>query len=211
MTGSAAVWRSLERWSATAFLAAGLLMVVDAFVVAANIVTGAERLLLVGQVFVGVAWTAALLGLLGLYPQLADRSRWLSRAGALFAAIGVVVFAVMAVTVVVYLAGIPAGDYSDVGSLFIPGVLIGSVLGFVSYSAATLRTAVRSRAFGILLALPAVLVLANILRFVAGFESTTITLGIVVGDALVMLAIGQSLRTGTSHTEQADVSADSTV
>lgn len=209
MTDRNGIWNSLEQRSSTAFLVGGLLMAADAFIVAANIVTGTERLLLFGQVLVGVGWTAALLGLLGLYPQLADRSRWLSRAGVLFAAIGVVVFAVMAVTVLVYLAGIPAGEYSDVGMFFIPGVLIGSVLGFVSFSGASLRTEVHSRAFGILLLVPAILVLTNILRFIAGFESTTITLGIVIGDALVMLAIGQALRTGTSQTDHAEPSAES--
>lgn len=198
------VWGSLERWSATAFLVGGLLMVVDAGIVAANVVTGTERLLLFGQVFVGVAWTAALVGLLGLYPRLADRSRWLSRAGALCAAVGVAVFAIMAVTVLTYLAGIPAGEYSDVGSYFIPGVLVGSVLGFVFVSAASLRAGVHSRGFGILLLVPAALVLVNILRFVAGFESTTITLGVVVADALTMLAIGSRLRTGDAPVGQAE-------
>lgn len=209
MTGRDGIWGSLERWKTTAFLVGGLLMAVDAVVVAAMIVTGVERLLLVGQTFVGVAWTAALLGLLGLYPALADRSRWLSRVGALFAAIGVVVFAVMAVTVAAYLAGIPAGEYGDVGMYFIPGVLVGSVLGFVTFSVASLRTGVHSRTLGLLLLVPAILVLANILRFVAGFESTTITLAIVVGDSLTMLAIGQVLRTGIADPDRTEQSIDS--
>lgn len=115
----------------------------------------------------------------------------------------------MAVTVLAYLADIPAGEYSDIGPLFIPGVLIGSVLGFVAFSGASLRAGVHSRGFGILLVVPALLVLTNILRFVAGLESTTITLGIVIADALAMLAIGQALRTGMSQAEYAEPSADS--
>lgn len=209
MRARSGIWGSLERWKTTAFLIGGLLMAVDAVIVGANIVTGAERLLLVGQSFVGVAWTAALLGLLGLYPSLADGSRWLSRFGALFAAIGVVVFGVMAVTVLVYLAGLPAGEYGDVGMFFIPGVLIGSVLGFVTFAAASLRTGVYSRTTSVLLLVPAVLVLTNILRFVAGFESTTITLAIVVADSLTMLAIGQALRTATGEADHTEQSIDS--
>ena len=185
---------SLAKWSATAFLVGGLLMVVDTAIVAANIAAGDEGLLALGQGFVGAAWTAALIGLLGLYPGLADRSRWLSRAGAVFAAVGVVVFAVLGLTSLVYYLGIPGGEYSDVGMLFIPGVLIGSVLGFVSFSAATLRTGAYSRTVGILLLVPPILVITNILRFVAGFEAATITLAVVIGDALAMLAIGYVLR-----------------
>ncbi len=194
-------WRSLEQWSRTAFVVGGLLMIVDASFVAASIVTATEGFLLVGQAFVGAAWTVALLGLLGLYPGLADRSRWLARAGAVFAIIGVVIFAVMTVTVLVYYAGIPAGEYDAVSVFFIPGVFIGSVLGFVAFGIASLRTTIHSRTLGVLLLVPPILVVTNILRFVAGMEAATITLGIVVGDALAMLAIGYVLR---AESEPAD-------
>lgn len=46
-TGSTS-WDTLERWSATAFLIGGLLMVVDAAFVATNVVTGTEDFLLLG-------------------------------------------------------------------------------------------------------------------------------------------------------------------
>lgn len=192
--------RSLARWSSTAFLIAALLMFVDAAIVAANIVTGEEGFLVLGQAFVGAAWTGALIGLLGLYPGLADRSRWLSRAGAVFAAVGVVTFAVMAVASLVYYAGIPAGDFDAISVLFIPGVLVGSVLGFITFGVASLRTDAYSRTLGVLLLVPAVLVATNILRFAAGMDAATITLVIVIGDALAMLAIGYALRAGPEPT-----------
>lgn len=188
------VFTSLERWRVTAFLFGGTLMVVDAALVAATIVTGTDRFLLLGQAFVGAGWTGALLGLLGLYSGLADRSRWLSRAGAVFAVIGVVTFSVMAVAALVYNAGIPAGEFDAISAFFIPGVLLGSVLGFVSFGVASLRTGVHTRILGLLLLVPAVLVVTNLLRFAAGNESATVTLGIVLGDALAMLAIGYLLR-----------------
>jgi hypothetical protein len=194
VSGTISQSESLAKWSATAFLVGGLLMVVDAAIVAANIVTGDEGLLVLGQGFVGAAWTAALIGLLGLYPGLVDRSRWLSRAGAVFTAIGVVVFAVLGLTSLVYYLGIPAGEYSDVGMFFIPGVLIGIVLGFGSFSAAVLRTGAYSRTVGVLLLIPPILVVTNLLRFIAGMEAVTLTLAIVIGDALAMLAIGYVLR-----------------
>lgn len=202
---------AFETRSAAAFLIGGLLMLVDAAVVGANVLTGAERLLVLGQGFVGAAWTLALVGLLGLYPGLAVRSRWLSRAGAAFAVIGVVTFAVMSAASFASYAGVPLGEYDAISTYFIPGVIVGSVLGFVAFSAATLRTDVYSRTVGILLLMPALLVATNILRFIAGMDAATITLGIVVGDALAMLAIGFRLRmesrplearetaTGTGH------------
>lgn len=210
MTDGDGVWGWLEQRRETAFLVGGLVMVVDAGLVAANIATGTEAFLLLGQAFVGAAWTVALLGLLGLYPDFAGRSRWLSRFGAVFAGIGVVVFAVMAVTVLAYYAGIPAGTYDDVGVLFIPGVLVGSVLGFVTFSLASLRSDVHSRSVGVLLLLPPVLVLTNILRFAVGMESVTITLGVVVLDALAMLAIGYVLQSEAPLADHADPTPDST-
>lgn len=198
------LWNLLQKWSATAFLVGGGLLVLDAAIVVANIVTGAEHWLLLGQAFVGAGWTAALIGLLGLYPRLAARSRWLSRAGAVFAVIGAVTFAIMAVAVLVYYAGIPDGEYDAISLFFLPGVLIGSVLGFVSFSVASLRTGVHSRTIGFLLLVPPILVVANILRFVAGMESASITLGIVLGDALAMLALGYVLRTEPTPTDRAE-------
>ena len=186
---------SFEQRRSTAFLLGGLLLLVDVGPVSANIVTGVDDWLVLGQMFVGAAWTAALIGLLGLYPELADRSRWLSRAGAVFAVIGVVTFGVMSVTSLLYYVGIPSGEYEAIGSLFLPGVIVGSVLGFVVFGIATLRAGVPSRTVGVLLLVPPLLVVTNIVRFVAGFQSVTITLGIVVGDALALLALGYVLRT----------------
>lgn len=209
MTAHNGIWKLLDQWSGTAFVVGGLLMVVDAVFVAANILTGSESFLLLGQSFVGGAWTIALIGLLGLYPGLADRSRWLSRAGALFTVIGVVVFATMAAASLAYYAGLPPGEYSNIGMYFIPGVLIGSVLGFVTFSIASLRTDTHSWTVGILLLIPPILVLTNILRFIAGNESVLLTFAIVVADALTMLSIGYVLQSRSPATEPPKPTADS--
>lgn len=195
-------WGLFEQWSAMAFLLGGLLMVIDAAFVAANVITGAQHFLLLGEVFVGAAWTAALVGLLGLYPGLADRSRWLSRAGVVFIVIGMAVFPLLAVASLGYYTGILTGEFDT--TVFIPGVLIGSVLGFGLFSAAILRTGVHSQSVGILLLVPPILVVTNILRFVAGFEAATITLAVVIGDALAMLAIGYVLRSSPEPTGPAE-------
>lgn len=190
------LWGALERRRSSAFLLGGVLLTVDAAIVAAVILTGNDRYLFIGQAVVGAGWTAALVGLLGIYPGVADRSRWLARAGGVFAAVGIVTFAVMTLSVLAYATDLVAGEYEAIAASFIPGVLLGSVLGFVAMSAATLRSGFRSRSFGLLLLLPAALVLTNILRFAAGNESVGVTLGIVIGDAAAMLAIGYVLRSG---------------
>lgn len=197
-------WESLEQWRATLFLVGGLILLLDVLPVVANIRTGAADWLILGQTFVGAGWTATLVGLLGLYPEFSDRSRWLSRVGAVFAVIGVVTFGVMAITSLLYYVGIPSGDYDAISWFFLPGVLIGSVLGFVTFSTISLRTGIPSRTVGVLLLVPAILVVTNILRFIVGMESATITLGIVIGDALAMLAIGYVLRTEGVPTDSAE-------
>lgn len=194
MVSDAGRWSGLERWRSTAFLIGGLLLVADAAWLAGNMAMGGENYLMSGQFFVGTGWTAALLGLLGVYPSLADRSRWLSRAGAVCTAIGVLTFAVMAVMVSAELLGVLPFSYESVGSAFIPGVIIGSVLGFIFVSVAVLRTGAFSQSFGILLLAPPVLVLGNILRFILGNTSEVVTLGVVIADALVLLLIGYYLR-----------------
>jgi protein-S-isoprenylcysteine O-methyltransferase Ste14 len=83
-------WRSLERWSATLFLIAGGVLIVYAAL------TGLEAFLdiTVEQKGLEVGHVIGFLGLLGLYPTLADRRPWLARAGAVAAILGVVAFSV---------------------------------------------------------------------------------------------------------------------
>lgn len=194
-------WESLEGWSATAFLVAGVLFLVNVGILA--ILGGVADMLSLsrelGQVFVGAGWTAALIGLLGLYPGLADRSRWLARAGAACAAIGTVVFAAMAVVMFVFVTGIVNGDFATLVPIFLPGVFVGSVLGFVLFAAASLRAGVHSRAFGVLLLIPAVIVVTNILVGANGMGSLLSTIGIVVALVVVHSTIGYLLRTGGAH------------
>jgi hypothetical protein len=161
---------------------------------AANISIGAEDYLLTGQVFVGTGWAVALLGLLGLYPALSDRSRWLSLAGAICAVIGIVTFGVNAFVAFVDVSGLVAGLYEPIGAFFIPGVIIGTILGFVAFSMASFRTKVHSVAFGILLLVLAILEVVNILRIFGGYTSETVTLGFVIVTALSLLVIGYYLR-----------------
>ena len=196
----------LERRRSTLFLVAGIAFVINAAVVATGIATNSDHLITtLGQAFVGVAWTAAFLGLLGLYPGLVERSRWLVRVGGVLVAIGVVVFAAMAVASLLYFAGIPDGEITDIVPLVLPGVILGSVLGFLSFGVASLRTDVHPRSVGILLLVPPLFVIANVGSGAFGIDSPYFILAIVSGLSLVMLATGFRLRSSgaTDHAEAA--------
>lgn len=184
-------WKSLERSSSTAFLIAGLMFVVADTTVVAVLITDTESSILMGgQAFIAAGWTAALTGLLGLYPGLADRSRRLAQASAVFAVIGVLTFAVMAVGSLVYFTGVLSGDPSTFVPVLLPGVVIGSLLAFVSTSIASLRTNAGSRAVGAFLLVPSVIFVLN----VSSPNSPEILLFIDSGLALAMLSIGYLLR-----------------
>lgn len=184
----------LEKRSATAFLIAGSLFVADAALIGLVMVSAGEQLMLLGQAFIAAGWTAGFVGLLGLFPGIAGRSRRLARAGAAFVGIGVVVFVVMGIVSIAYFADVLNGDLSTLAPIFLPGVIIGSVLGFLTFGAATLRTDAFSRSVGVLFVALGLVPVVNILSTAAGIESLTKTLAIVVGLALVNLALGYLLR-----------------
>ncbi len=202
-------WGSLERRSTKLFYTGGALFIIAAAFDVANIVVGVEDLRSgVGQAFIAAGWVAALIGLLGLYPKLADRSRWLVRAGGVFAVIGVVGFVGNGVTALVaFVREVPPQEAFPasvlVGTLI--GVLIGAILAFVSFSIASLRSDVHSRTIGILLIVPTLFVITNFFILSAiGVpmpRPSEVTLFIVSGLALTMLAIGHVLRTEAAPSE----------
>lgn len=203
-------WESLERWRSTAFLIAGVVFVADAAIVASNVAAGTERFMTLGQAFIGAAWSAAFLGLLGFYPGLADRSRWLPRVGAVFAVVGGVTMAVMAVASLGYFTGVLSGELSAVTMYVLPGVFAGIVLGFGSFGVASLRTDLYASPVGLLFLLLVVTFLFNITSGIVGFGTLTTVLGVVCVLAATMLAIGYLLRTGSALTEGVEASTGPT-
>lgn len=197
-------WGRLEQRSATAFLVAGVLFVADAVIVGSNVAAGTERFMTLGQAFIGAAWTAAFIGLLGCYPRLADRGRWLPRVGAVFAVVGGITMIVMAVASLGYFSGVIGGELGEVSMYFLPGVFLGIVLGFGSSGVATLRTTAHSRRVGLLFLLLVLTFLFNLTSGIAGFGTLTTVLGVVIVLALTMLSIGYLLRTVSDPTDRAE-------
>ena len=193
-TNDAGLWESLERRRSTAFLIAGLMFAVDAAIVAAVIGPLGEQYMLLGQAFVAAGWTAGFVGLLGVFPGLADRSRRLAQAGAVLVGIGLLVFVSMGIASLAYFSNALSGDLSALVPILLPGVIIGSVLGFVTFGAATLRTGVHARSVGVLFVVLGLIPVVNIGSSIAGIQSMTATLAIVVALTLVTLSIGYVLR-----------------
>lgn len=188
------LWATLERRRATAFLVAGLMFAVDAAIVGYTIATAGEELMLLGQAFIAAGWTAGFVGLLGIYPGLADRSRRLARVGLGCIAIGIVVFVLMGIASLAYFSALLSGDLSTLVPLFLPGVVVGSILGFLVFGGTTLRTGTHARPIGVLFVVLGLFPVVNIGSGIAGVQSMTATLAIVGGLAMVNLAVSYLLR-----------------
>lgn len=199
-------WESLEQWRAMAFMVGGAIFVVDTalLVVQMSAGTGPSAF---GQALVGASWTAAFIGLLGFYPSLVHRSRWLARAGAVFAVVGVITMAAMAATMFGYATDILSGDPGGVTMYFLPGVFLGVVLGFGSFGVASLRSSMYARSVSLLLLLLPLTFLFNIGSAMAGFNPLAKILGVVAVLTLTMLAIGYLLRTGSAVVDREEVAA----
>lgn len=199
-------WEALEQRRSSLFLLAGVLFGINVAIVATGIGTGAERMItLLGETVNAGAWAVALLGLLALYPGLNERSRWLARAGAVCAAIGVVVFTALSVLSLVYYLEFVEGTIDSLVPLILPGVLIGGVLSFLLFGVGSLRTDVHPPSLGILLFLPSLIVITNIVTGAAGIESPYALLGIVSGLLVVTLAIGFRLRSSPGSSDRSEV------
>lgn len=200
-------WDTLERWSPAAFLVAGLMFLLSAAITVVDIAVGAEQLRLqLGQATVGAGWIAGLVGLLGLYPGLVDRNRWLVRAGAVFCAIGLVGYAIMTVGVLAIFAGAPEGDLAPLEPVFLPLMLAGSVLPFLLFGVASARTDVYPRGVGALLLVQVAIFVANVLTPTTPTPATVV-LVVLVGLLLVNVGVGYLLRTGGGRTDREDVEA----
>lgn len=203
-------WRSLERRRGGIFVVGAGLFAVFAVLWGATVITDVAPRPAV-DVVGPAGWLLAFVGLLGLYPGLAERAPRLGRAGALFASVGVVGAGVTAVVNLGQLAGMtgePPAWFAALNLL----LLVGIVPGFLTFAVAVRRTDVHARTLGLLLLIPALLFVVNIVRVsTLGPRAPTgapFVLG--GGQALSLLAIGLRLRTTEPPTEAAPSPTDAT-
>lgn len=198
-------WESLEQWSPTLFLVGGLLLLGFAGSFAYMAVTGAD---VPQNLFSGLGLTLCFLGLLGLYPGVADRSPWLARVGAVLAVLGAVAFAAVFVRNVASIAGLTQSV--SLGPLQLFNV-VGLSFGFLVFGVATLRSGAYSRTVGLLLLAPSVIFYVNLVRLlIFEMEAFAVSSVLALGQALAMLAIGYSLHKEGVATTRATSASDST-
>ena len=199
---------SLEAWRATAFTIAGVIFAANAVILLLNLAAGTQgQYMTLGQAFIGAAWTAGFIGLLGFYPGLADRSRRLARAGGVFAVLGLLTMVLMAVVSFGLFAGVLAGTLADYTPYFLPGVFFGIVLGFGIFGFVSLRTTIYTRGVGLLFLLLVLTFLFNLGTGIAQFNPLSKVLGVVAVLTLTNLVLGHKLRTGSAVTTQAEIAS----
>jgi len=202
MTGGSGVLNTLERWSPTLFLVSGVALIGFAVSMAVIIADSPPR-----SVFGGLGFTLSFLGLLGLYPGLADESPLLARAGSVFAVLGAVGFTMLFVTGVTQVAGMAPPAWPDpLQILNIAGIL----LGFLLFGVASLRTDAHARTLGVLLLMPSLVFAVNFVRVaVLGAWSPSWAPALLGGlQALAMLSIGYVLRAESVSHESAERPTD---
>lgn len=178
------------------------MFVLSAAVTAFDIVVGAEQLRLqLGQATVGAGWIAGLVGLLGLYPGLADRNRWLVRGGGVFTVVGLVGYLLMTTGVLAIFAGVPESDLKPLEPVFLPLMLAGSVLTFPLFGVAILRTDVHSRTIGLLLLAQTTVFVVNVLTP----SSATVVFVVLIGFVLINVSLGYLLRNGGDFADNEEI------
>lgn len=192
-------FESLERWTATAFLLAGVLFLgfvarnaVLAF--GGGLSSQATQALYIA--FVVPAELAAYVGLLGLYPRLADRvpkTAGLGAALAVLAAVAVSGFAASATLDL--LAG--RTEPTAASQIFYLVTLLATILGFIVYAVATLRSGVPGHRVGLLLVVPPATYLVMMGGAAAGVTPEWSTFALSATQAVAHLGIGLVLRSGS--------------
>lgn len=205
-------WKSLEERRAMAFLVAGVLWLADTVLLGIELFTGVSILGTPGTVnpiLYMSGLVAAIVGLLGFYPELAGRTPRLARISAVLVAVAGVAISVLLVWLVtVTLLGQP----DPPGVLLILSLLV-VVLGFILFGIASVQTGVPSRTVGFLvLAIPTTLFAGLVLGYVLysgdSPDWTSPAIGVVM--SLLLLAIGVLLRSEGVPTDRAEPAPDST-
>lgn len=201
----------LDGTSSTLFLVAGGLLVVFAALMGYEALVDSSVNFADNEadVFGPAGFAVGFVGLLGLYPGLADRSPNLARASAVFAAMGAAGFTVVAAKNLVDIVGI--GFPSALKFMMILA-FVGFLGAFPLIGVTSLRTDVHSRTLGLLLLAPVAvfaLMLSGAVNMVVGDGLARFILS--SGQAVSFLAIGVALRAGKSPRDRAEPAPDATV
>lgn len=208
-------WDTLEQWSPTAFLVAGVLLfgyaVLSGIEMATEITFQTAFKVGYGQIAVFVP----VVGLLGLYPRLNDRTPRLSLAGlvaTLVAGVGIVVLVVWLVGTTLMMEGYPAipEDAPAWTAVALILVFLTLAIGFLLFGIASLRTSVFSRTIGLLLLVPTVMWIGLIVGNVVAPSGPYLSVFAYTPMSVALVAIGYLLRTDGMPAGRAEPAPDTT-
>lgn len=200
-------WARVERWSPTLFLVGGGLLVGHAAMLG---VQAFSRLSTPPDVFGPAGHLVALVGLLGLYPALVDRTATAARVAGAVAAVALAGWVVMTGTRLLSVAGVVPSAGEVLPGAFVLLAFASTVLAYGLFGVATLRAEDCSRVVGLLVLAPAALLVAALVS--SAIADVTALAGVVVGSGLALstLALGQTLRTRDHPTDHAARAGDVT-
>lgn len=191
------VFARLEVISPILFVAGGVLVVLYAAGLATMNLLDTE---LYRTLTDGAGYALAFVGLLGLYPLVADRTPKLARAGAVLAVLGVVGFTLLFLEGIVQVAGFEPPAWDPVK---VPAAMLGTLFGWLVFGVAILRSGVRSRAVGLLVLAPSVLMALNFVRVaIQGYHPLAAVT--TFGEGLAFVLIGYVLRGDERPTADTD-------
>ena len=207
-------WNALESWSSTAFLFAGGLLFL--FVVLSGLSAFTNVLgegAVVGAAVVGsglFGLILAVIGLLGLYPQLSESAPRLSRGGV--GALAVALTGILVVIGTLAIVGPPEAP-GDVPS-FAPPIFISSgiliMVGYALFAVASIRTETPSRRIGLLLAVPGIVLLWHYIALAAFGSQHVFEIIDYTVISTTFLTIGFLLRTESVSVTSTEPPPDST-
>lgn len=191
-------WASLERWSPTLFLIGGGLIVGHAAVRGIDEFTSMAP---PPDVFGPVGYLLALVGMLGLYPALVDRTPTVVRVGAVVAVVPLVGWTAISIATLAEAVGILD---TPIAALFGPFFLLHMltlILAYLLFGVASLRSGVHPRPVGLLLLAPPVSLVTILVGAAVLGESTIGAFVIGSLQAAVHLSIGGLLRAADAPAE----------
>lgn len=209
---STRVWSVLDHWRAEAFLAAGVLLLASPTHIALELFIGVPLPSWLVALFVLPGLIATLVGLLGLYPRIADRAPWIAIVGGVITAMAGSILFVLFGWIVggSLLTAVSGMAVSMPPETAFQSLALTLTLAFLLFGVANLWYAIPSRNVGFLL-------VSFSLPWVSSLAATSIygavlpdwlTIGIYGPIPFLMLATGYVLRMESTPTGRDDYSVD---
>lgn len=212
MVDNDSVLAPVEKWTPQVFIAAGVLLLIGGANDSIVHFLGVASTKALSVVFLMGGFLVALLGLVGLYPQLADRSQRLAQVSLgsiVLTGVGISILAILAVVGLI----LPSFDVLDSRAVAIVALPTGLLLvaSFLLFGVTVLRTNAFPRTIGILLLIEFVLVL---LATVGGSAVEALVgrgmflVGAKLLHFLVLCSIGYSLHSNPPLTKPPEPTSD---